>query len=428
MKVRISFIASVFALVSMLVMQACDTAGDFDQPNKDYFLKYYGNTTASQKGVDMIVNDDGSVVIVGESETGGQRKIYFLKVDAMGKVVTEKYFSGPSEQVKDIEPLGNDEYIIAADSLASPGNFDVKLIMINGSGVLLDSTRHKTANNDLIKSITVSSTGEIIVAGATFPAIDKSEFMICRFLRGPLRLDNSWLFGGANFNADVNVVAKVVETVSEAGEMPPFLAIAYSNSGLTTGQPAKEKILSAYFGLKQDGGYQGGFGGFSGAVNLGDTEVNSGIAIHGSDAGYFVTGATKVSGNAELFICKMRKELNFDAGNNNSVEIYAKINPNGANSISGIAGVSSAFAPQGYLVVGNDVASSGNSNIWLSKIDYSGQIAWSARFGSEQGSDTAAAIAELPDGKILILGTVELGDNQRKLTLMKLNSKGQFLK
>jgi hypothetical protein len=427
MKVRISFIATVLALVSMLAMQACDTASDFDQPDTDYFLKYYGNTTASQKGVDMIVNDDGSIVIVGESETGGVRKIYFLKVDAMGKVVTEKYFSGPSEQVKGIEPLGNDEYIIAADSLAGPGNFDVKLIMINGAGVVLDSIRHKTANNDLIKSITVSSTGEIIVAGATFPTIDKSEFMIYRFLRGPLRLDNNWLFSVPNYNANVNVVAKVVETVPTTGEMPRFLAIAYSNSGLTEDQPPQETILPAYFGLTQNGDPDG-FGGFSGSVNLGDTEINSGIAIRGADEGYFVTGATRGAGNTGLFICKMRKDLTFVPADNNSVEIYSKVNPSGANSISGIAGISSTFLPLGYLVVGNDVASSGNSNIWLSKIDYSGQIAWSARFGSEQGSDTAAAIAELPDGKILILGTVELGDNQRKLTLMKLNSKGQFLK
>ncbi len=70
----------------------------------------------------------------------------------------------------------------------------------------------------------------------------------------------------------------------------------------------------------------------------------------------------------------------------------------------------------------------GTSNIWLTKIDLSGKELWSVSFGSDQGDDEVGAVAELPDGKILVLGTVELGDNKKKLTLIKLNSKGQLRK
>jgi hypothetical protein len=62
------------------------------------------------------------------------------------------------------------------------------------------------------------------------------------------------------------------------------------------------------------------------------------------------------------------------------------------------------------------------------KVDLSGQLVWSSRLGSDQGDDAVAKVRELPDGRVLILGTTELGDNQRKLSLIKMNSSGQLLK
>src|SRR5690349_13756413 len=120
--------------IVMLALQACDSSGEFDSPDKDYFLKYYGSSRGNQRAVDMVVNPDGSIVILGESESAGQRQIYFLRVDAMGRVVSEKYFSGPTEVVKDIEPLGNDMYLILADTLSGtgPDDFDTELIKVNG--------------------------------------------------------------------------------------------------------------------------------------------------------------------------------------------------------------------------------------------------------------------------------------------------------
>ena len=48
-------------------------------------------------------------------------------------------------------------------------------------------------------------------------------------------------------------------------------------------------------------------------------------------------------------------------------------------------------------------------------------------FGGD-GDDTAAAVAELPDGHIMVLGTMQLGNPpaQFKITLIKLNSNGKF--
>jgi hypothetical protein len=40
----------------------------------------------------------------------------------------------------------------------------------------------------------------------------------------------------------------------------------------------------------------------------------------------------------------------------------------------------------------------------------------------------AAAVTELPDGKVVVLGTMGLADNQFKIAFIKLNRSGQLLK
>ena len=53
---------------------------------------------------------------------------------------------------------------------------------------------------------------------------------------------------------------------------------------------------------------------------------------------------------------------------------------------------------------------------------------WSTTFGSEAEDDRAPAVTEFPDGKVVILGTMGLTDNQFKMAFIKLNRNGQLLK
>ena len=418
MKRRIKLFLSLLSGIVMLALQACDTSGEFDSPDKDYFLKYYGSSSGNQRAVDMIVNADGSIVILGESESGGQRQIYLLKLDAMGRVLNEKYFSGPTEVVKDIEPLGNDTYLILADTLRGPEDFDTELFKVNGSGDILGRVVFKRPYNEIAKGLTVLSNGKIMVAGTMFTAPNISDFMVDRY-NSDLSVDTAtWKFSGANI-AVVDGAIKVLESSSGINVM------AYTNSKLSGRNPG-EKVLFAYFKV-EDFGVRSEFGSLPGTINSNDIETNSAIKTPTFDPGYFVTGSTKNSGSDGIFVCKMRENLIYEPGEGQA-EIYTQILPTGSHSISGISVVPCIVPPEGYFVICNDVESTGNSNIWLTKLRLNGQVAWSTRYGSEQGSDTAGTVAELPDGKILILGTVELGDNQKKVTLMKVNSSGQFLK
>ena len=67
-------------------------------------------------------------------------------------------------------------------------------------------------------------------------------------------------------------------------------------------------------------------------------------------------------------------------------------------------------------------------NIALVKLNSQGRPIWETSFGSAEFEDFSAKVTELPDGKILVLGTFSIGGSQLKMGLIKLNSKGEFLK
>jgi hypothetical protein len=74
--------------------------------------------------------------------------------------------------------------------------------------------------------------------------------------------------------------------------------------------------------------------------------------------------------------------------------------------------------------------SDGNEDIYFTLLDnrlIADPGSEGLRFGGV-GNDTAASVTDLPDGSVLVLGTMVLGEfnGQKKLVLMRLNSKGKF--
>lgn len=428
-RIKIAIACAALALVTGF--SSCDTSNGFDPANTDYFIKYYGGD-GNQTAVDLVANSDGSIVMVGKSEFNLDKRIYFVKVDPRGDIITETYFGGPSDEVKDIEPLPNGEFMIVSDNTVGTNNIDINLLRVSADGTVLDSKIYGTRGNDISKSLTVLSDGGILVSGTTDstatwavedPAIpDLGDFMVHRFT-SDLEIDNTWDFD-AGFGGNLDCVTK-----TSRGEDGFFYALGYSNANVA-GINNGKKLVFFYFRIRPDGqGLENNTP--EGSVNIDNTEVTAATAVSTISPGYVGTGkSVNSSGTNQLFIFKLKKTLTFIE--NNDIEIFTKTAPENTQ-LSGVS-VAPAFATtQGYLIVANDKqlsSTSGNelNNIWLSKVDLSGKVNWSAKFGSETGNDTAAAVTELPDGKVLVLGTIELGDQQKKLALIKLSPKGQLQK
>lgn len=418
-------------IVLIAACAACDKGSDFDKPDTGYFVKYYGGS-GDQFGVDMVAEDNGDIVIVGRSELNFSSRIYFLRLDAQGQVLAEKTFGTDAEEVKDIERAGDGNYIVLSlfFNTVSGEDLDVKLTKISPQGVVLDSGTYGIAYpyNDYASSVTPLVSGGYVVAGRAEDVTEKAnpssanpdlgDFFLFKFdaALDPVVGNSVWISRSGSGATDGAV--KYFETDNGRG-------ICFGYSRMAGSANPRGNQLLAY--TETDAlGLGSAFQVFypSGVVNNANTTITSVSKTPDFNPGYIITGVSVNSlGISQLFISKLKGRLTYS---DSDVELYNTLSLAGSGQLSGVSATTSTASPQGFLIAANDLQQLGTRNIWLTKIDFSGKELWSVSFGSDQGDDEAGAVMELPNGKILVLGTVELGDNKKKLALIKLNSRGQL--
>jgi hypothetical protein len=144
------------------------------------------------------------------------------------------------------------------------------------------------------------------------------------------------------------------------------------------------------------------------------------IALGG---GILLIGTTnRAPGDFSLHVSTLKTPLRFNPGDDEGIDAEILI---GTARLQAVSAAPSLYQTSGYLLLANEERTLG-TNIWLTKIDQSGRVLWSASLGSERENDTAAAVKELTDGRLLVLGTVGIADNQTKMALFKLNSSGRL--
>jgi hypothetical protein len=133
--------------------------------------------------------------------------------------------------------------------------------------------------------------------------------------------------------------------------------------------------------------------------------------------GYFELGTSTslpaTSGN--LFFA--RRTGSFDIINQGVIQGLG-----GSYSAVGVAPCTKS--DQGYLLLANETLITG-SNLKLVKVTQACVLQWAVNFGSASNQSNGAAVVELSDGRILVLGTIEL-ETQKKIALIKVNGQGKF--
>jgi hypothetical protein len=406
-----------------------------EDPDRNYFVRYYGGD-GSQQGVDMLPLADGSFLLLGNSSLGvSDASIYLVKVDAEGNILWEKTYdeSDTIYHARDIEPAADGNFIILADFEARIGeNTDMVLIKVDPEGTVIESTPFGTVANDHSKSVTVLDDGRIIVSGTTdltstygipdVPDPDLGDFFNYGFDQNLNKLsDSDWspVFDG--FGDHLDVAVKIVQG-------PAFFYIfGYSNSNLNNQNPNRT-LCFGYFSRQIANGSRDRIFFPGSSLLFNDTEIQFVQPVAPELGGGFIIVGTSqtITGVSEIFLARMRATLTFAQPIWNDATLYYTLKL--GRDIRGVSAASSVVGLPGFIVLGNEVRSTGASNIWVSKVDQTGSVLWSSTFGSEVEADTGAAVCELPDGKVVILGTMGIADSQSKMALIKLNPNGQLLK
>ncbi len=429
--IRIGFIA----LVIQLVVGACDSSSNLDDPNSSYFVKFYGGD-GDQTGDDIVALPDGTFILFGTTKASGAEKTsqwYLVKADAKGNVVWEKRFGGlNNEEARDIELTSANTLVAVGNTYTTPTDRDIMLMTFTLDGTKVDSTTVSLGTpgtDEDAASVTVISNG-FIVAGSTNNtslkagslANDQRDAVHLRFTPALVQYPNSWArsYGPGTYDA----AGKVIEI-----SPTQFYVFGYSNKNVA-GQPVANLNFWVY-GIGQFGSPN------SNEYTIGDPnsdEILSSVSVKVTSGAtdYFISGMTytlTATRQSDVYITKLREPL-FPSITTLPPPLYQK--PLSLKLGSGLPDNTAIFTTKdgGFLLLTNEKSFNDNQNWMLTKVDTFGSPVWSLPiiFGGE-GLDSCGSVQELPDGRIVLIGTMRTGKpdaGEFKMTLIKVNQDGKF--
>ena len=419
---------------------ACDTENNIKSPAESYFLKFYGED-GFHEGVDFVAGTDGSIFLLGNKILVGDlfdQQVYLVKVDAVGNVLWQRSFGMAGDEfAKDIELTLDGNIIFAAESRKGPNNKDVYLKKVSLDGAPLDSIRIalKTIDNqeadETVNSITVIQSGYIVSGSTTAVKTLKSDkpndvtdAMHLRFTNSLVLIDQNtgvWK-NSSGLDDSEDVLVKLFEI-----NPTTYYGFGYTN----TVRGSNKDIKYWAFSLGASGDPTNNGTELLDAIGTTvDNEKLSGVIKSPVDAGegFILSGIkTDATGLSKSFIVKLQNRL-FVPGEDNVLNEESPTDV-GINVGGQVKVVS--LANGGFLLLNNSrTATNDENDISLIKLSNTLLKEWQAPiFFGGVGDDFAGSVMELPDGKIMIIGTMTLGGElkgQTKMVLIKLNSNGRL--
>lgn len=425
----------VFYLIILIVLiffNGCDTENNIDPDYENYYVRFFGDQ-GSQEGVDLIVNEgEQTVVLLGTTTEPGSsiKRIFLVKSDWHGNLIWKKKLGGPYDVAKDIELSNDGGFVILSESSEDTqlsNGVGFKLIKTTPEGEKSDSVFFKTPKdhtddpilNDSPETVTQLSSGYVVTGSTEYRrpnangGTDNLNDVMRIFFDENLALDA--VLTPDYFNRSENDLGYKTVLVDQ-------IFFTFCSTRFT-----EESNLNNNYNFycistnDNPSGYDFGIG--TDAAN--QNEILKAICPTFS-TGYFLAGTYSNGPNTSDIYIAYTQEVN-GVLKKAEGERVIKIPLNTNRKITPTSVCQSRFDQTGYIIAGTE-GEDLEHNIWLCKVsEVGGKVLWSSVFGAgDRNDDRAGAVAELPDGKILVVGTVNLGVNNLKMGLFKLNSRGQF--
>jgi hypothetical protein len=390
---------------------------------ENYFIKYYGGD-GEQEGRDFVVNPDGTMILVGISSIDQRSKVFIVKVDPNGnELVRLMYDSLTSENeiAMDIEPTSEGDYVVLSNVVKNETEYYIRLRRIDSNLNVIFKDSINRSGSYFGYTITSVPNNRFLLSGTTTEVelpdppnnLNEDLFTIelnadFTFEPGDLRRDGKSRIGAyirsGKFSSSSTYFAGytdelIAENDVEQNYEENFVfrsnvidPVTNNEDGLTrfAGTPESSERMVSFAQLPSNGPF----------VAIGtQTDRNGSTASRRLYAAAVSKDFTTITRQGIL---------------DNTLAEAVAITPSG---------------DMNFLVLFNSVNDAGNRNIHLMKItsslDENSQTFPRIAFGSPNNDDTGSAVAELPNGDIAILGTMNL-TNQKKMTLIKIRANGQF--
>jgi hypothetical protein len=409
---------------------ACEDAGDLENDPRDSFIRLYG-LEGNQEGVDLVVSGDDEYYLLGNSTNRNNKQIYLVRADAAGKIVWQKTFGGPGEETaKDIELLPSGDLVIVGDTRSPAGDTDILVLIVNSSGVRVDSVVRQNPNFDeQANSVTPITTGFLIAGTTTQPDPDPA---------GVTDTENNVKDGIIiRLNSDLTLYTGNWDEQFGLGTIMSIEKVTQENPGLftvfsyTNGRDINTTGLNNFYIFSVDNA-----GSPLGVREIGrpeDDEIVTSVARDKLTSGYAVTGiSTKPNGRQEAvytFIGVAGGALT--GGTLADVTVDLAQTQNQIPISTSVVGFGTGFFLVGATKNFSPDQTSLQGDIFLKLIDRQGSDLWrnppSITFGGV-ANDFIGAVAETGDQRILVVGTMGVGDvqGQRKVAFIKVNREGKF--
>src|SRR5690606_22449507 len=237
-----------FLIVCVLLFAfGCDTANNVDPVFEKYFIKYYGSS-GDQSGADLLVNEDGTMILLGNSILpSGEYTAFVIKVNKQGDVIWKRQIGGLNETAVDVELIKrgtHQGHLIIALNIGPEASSRIRLLRVTQHGVGIDSLEvplHANGVKQVVRSITSlgDNDGYIITGYAdkalmveTEPVmdnIDQGDILAFRIDESLTQIENIVSTGGELFGSGI----KVFELPSSPTDR--FVIFSFSDKPVSSG-------------------------------------------------------------------------------------------------------------------------------------------------------------------------------------------------
>jgi hypothetical protein len=411
----------VFLLLVCVFANSCDTERNLDPANT--FTKVYG-IQGDQVAVDMARAVDGSVYLLGNHVTtdlGAENfKPYLVRADENGISVWEVSIEGlGNSKAKDIEIAENGNLLIVGDTdLRGDKNFFILEVDPSNGSELRRIIDGFDTSTESVESITQISDGYLVSGSTTNvkPGGGALDGFVFRYRMDFTSYGSVWADRYGTTATDL-----VLKTL----QMGPNLFYMFGHSNQQDNLDLVSDFNFWIFPVENTGQPAGS------PYTPGRARTNellsSVVPIAGTNS-FLLTGTTEDGGVLELYTVKIRGNIETIENPDDLIQQEKVLTSFGFSTDASTKAIGYSSATGFYVVSSQN--SDGNEDIYFSKLDsrlIPEEQSDGLRFGGV-GADKAAAFSELPDGHLLILGTMVLGEvnGQRKVVLLKVNSRGKF--